>query len=448
LRHAPPCTALCSCPGRGRGPPAQAIGGVVDQSDLDQLKKLVDDSGWQVTIAVPLKSVIDQARLKDATKDPTPPVTMDQAVAEVKAAHQTLGDDLLAVEVGNEFDNIITTTSAEYYATVKQYQAAIAAAIPHNHITLVGPSANTSSTNNVLNDFVTAVARDTTATPSKTLEELSSHFYPGSHCGTSTMWLGALTAAVTYLKRRAKPQGVVDAGARLDNKIPSVMNESNSASCSGQPGVSNAYASSLWSLDYLLQATQTGISRVQFHTNTAAICGDFKARTSPDYPISYRYYGAFCAAERSALDANQLSASPLYYGICAFRHVPQGTFVDLKLADTDLPQLRAYGVKSRDGKLTVVLINVQDPSTTTSTDDAVTLNLPSVYRNGSAVTLQSSAPGGLGSLDASAITLGGRTVSPSGLPTGHQTRSRVALSGSSSTVNVAPGTAQIITFTR
>ncbi|MEP7019082.1 MAG: glycosyl hydrolase family 79 C-terminal domain-containing protein [Pseudonocardiales bacterium] len=426
--------------------PAQAIGGVVDQRDLDQLKRLTDDSGWQVTLAVPLKAVIDQAKLKDPNKDPAPPVTMAQAVAEVKAAHKTLGDDLLAVEVGNEFDNVTTLTSAEYYATLKQYQAAITAAVPDVHIKMVGPSANTSSTNNFLNDFVTAVASDTTTTPSQTLEELSSHFYPGSHCGTSTLKLATLTSDVTYLKTRAKLQGVVDVGARLDNKVPSVMNESNSASCSGQPGVSNAYASSLWSLDYLLQAAQTGISRVQFHTNTAAICGDFKARTSPDYPISYRYYGAFCAADQAAFDANELSASPLYYGIWAFRQIPQGTFADLNLADTDLSKLRAYAVQGRNGKFYVVLVNVQDPSIAESTDDAVTLNLPSAYSKGRAVTLQSSAAGGLGSLDASAITLGGRTVTPAGVPAGTSMPSTVEVSGTSSTVTVAAGTAQIITF--
>jgi hypothetical protein len=312
----------------------------------------------------------------------------------------------------------------------------------------VGPSANTSSTNTFLDDFVTAAANDTSTTPTNTLEELSSHFYPGSHCGTSTMKLAALTSDVTYLKTRAKLEGVVATGARLGNKIPSVMNESNSASCSGMPGVSDAYASSLWSLDYLLQAAQAGISRVQFHTNTAAICGDFKPRASPDYPISYRYYGAFCAADQAAFDANLLSASPLYYGIWAFRQVPQGKFVDLNLADTDLGKLRAYGVQGCDGRFTVVLVNVQDPSIAESTDDAVALNLPSTYRKASAITLQSAAPGGLGSLDASAITLGGRMVSPSGVATGAPTKSSVSVSGASSTVTVAPGTAQIITFSR
>jgi hypothetical protein len=375
-------------------------------------------------------------------------VTLDQAVAEVEAADRTLGHDLLAVEVGNEFDNVTTLTSAQYYDTLKRYRAAIGAAVPGMRIRMAGPSANTSSTNTFLDDFVTAVSSDQTTTPAQTLEELSSHYYPGSHCGTSTLSIPTLMSATTYTKTRAKLQGIVAVGARLGNTVPSVLNESNSASCSGQPGVSDAYASSLWSLDYLMQTAQTGVSRLQFHTNTAAICGDFQPRDSVNYPISYRYYGAFCAADQAALDAGQLSATPLYYGLWAFRQVPVGQFLDLDLADTDLPMLRAYAVHARNGNVTVVLVNIQDPASAASTDDTVSLQLPWRVCRGSALTLRSSAPEGLASLDAGAVSLGGQTVSPTGEASGRPTSVPVAVDGQSSTVTVAPGTAQVITFTR
>lgn len=428
--------------------PPEAIGGIVEQSDLDKLNELVDDSGWQVTIGVPLKSVIDPSQIKNPTRDPSPPVALDQAVAEVKAAYETLGRDLVAIEVGNEFDNVTTLTSAQYYDVLKRYQAAIKVAIPGSHIKMVGPSANTSSTNTFLDDFVTAALSDTSTTPTRTLAELSSHYYPGSHCGTSNLSIPGLMSASTHTKTRTKLQGIMDTGARLNHSVPSTLNESNSASCSGQPDVSNAYATSLWSLDYLMQTAQIGIRRLQFHTNTAAICGDFQPRDSPKYPISYRYYGAFCAADQAALDASELSATPLYYGLWAFRQVPEGRFVDLDLADDALGQVRAYGVESWDGKLTIVLVNVQDPASPTSTDDAVTLNLPRSYRTGRSVLLQSSAPGGLASLDSSAITLGGQSVSPTGVASGRPTAVPVSVGGASSTVTVAPGTAQIITFSR
>jgi hypothetical protein len=432
---------------RGAPAPAEAIGGTVDQQDLDNLKALLDDTGWKVTLGAPLKSVIDPTKVKSLTKDPAPKVTLDQVVGEVTAAYQTLGDDLLGVEVGNEYDNVTTLTGSEMWDTAKRYQDAIAQALPQAHLKVIGPSANTAKTNTRLDDFVTAALADRSTNPQQVLAELSSHWYPGSHCGSSRMTISQLMSTSTYLNTRAKLSGVTQVSQRLDDTIPFTINESNSASCSGMPGVSNSYATSLWSLDYLMQAAQSGVSRLQFHTNTAAICGDFKARESADYPVSYRYYGAFCAADQGALDAGQLSAAPLYYGIWAFHQVPEGQFVDLDLPDTALDKIRAYGVKGKAGELTVVLINVQNPAAASSTPDTVALQLPSSYRAGRAVTLRSSAPEGLTSLDASRISLGGETVSPAGIATGTPQSTAVPVDHRSSTVTVAPGTAQVITFT-
>lgn len=426
--------------------PVEAIGGTVDQGDMNALKSLLDDSGWKVTLGIPLKKLLDPSQIKSPTKDPSPQVTLNQVVAEVKAAHDTLGDDLLSVELGNEFDNVTTLTGAEYYAKLKEVSDAIDAGVPGVHLKMTGPSANTAATNTKLDEFVTAMEADSATDPRKLMTELTSHFYPGSHCGSSNLSLATLMSASTWTKTQTKLDGIIATGAKLSHPIPSVINESNSASCSGQPGVSNSYGTSLWSLDYLLQAAKTGIGRVALHTNTKAICGDFQQRSSPNYPISYRYYGAFCAKDQAEFDANQLSATPLYYGLWAFRQVPEGRFMDLDLADSALPQLRAYAVEGPTGTTTVVLINVQDPSSTTSTSDAVTVKLPSAFQKASQVTLQSGDPAGLSSTNASAITLGGRQVMPNGASTGKPTSVPVDVEHKSATVTVAPGTASIVTF--
>jgi hypothetical protein len=426
--------------------PAEAIGGTVDQSDLDKLKALVDDSGWKVSLGLPLKKVIDPAKIKDPTKDPSPAVTLDQVVEEVEAAYATLGDDLVGVEVGNEYDNVTTLTAAEMWTEMKRYQAAIDAALPQAHLKVIGPSANTATTNTRLDDFVTAIQQDHTTNPSRMLGEMSSHLYPGSHCGSSNTSIASLLSVSKYQQDQSKLDGIMDIGARLHDRIPMTINESNSASCSGQPGVSNAYAMSLWSLDYLMQTGRAGISRLQFHTNTAAICGDFKPRTSPDYPISYRYYGAFCAADQTELDRGGLSATPLYYGLWAFHQVPVGRYLDLAVPEEDLGAMRAYAVQGRGGRVTLVLVNLQDPATAASTAEDITVQLPGDFASGTAITLGSSDPAGLSSLDASAITLGDQHVDASGAVTGTRTSEPVQVDGSSTTVHVAPGTARIVTL--
>ncbi|MFC9535641.1 hypothetical protein ACFT38_34950 [Streptomyces sp. NPDC056975] len=428
--------------------PAQAIGGTVDQTDLDSLKHLLDSTGWEVTLGVPLKSLIDPAKLKNPAKDPAPQVTMDQVVGEVKAAHATLGDDLLSVEVGNEYDNVTTLTPAEMWSTVKHYQAEIDAALPHAHLKMTGPSANTALTNSVIDGFADAALADGPDAPRRTLAEMASHLYAGSHCGTSTATMAQLMSPDTYLKARTKLQGIKAVGARLHHTVPMTLNESNSTSCSGQPGVSDAYGSSLWALDHLLETAQNDVSRLLFHTNTAAICGDFKPRDSADYPISYRYYGAFCAADQTQLDAHQLSASPLYYGLWTFRQLPKGHFVDLGLPDDALGNLRAYGIEDEHGKLHVVLINVQDPAAADATDDTVSMKLPRGMHTARATTLVSSAPGGLSSLDAGAITLGGAKMTPAGTADRTPQSTPVQVGPGTSTITVAPGTAQIISISR
>jgi len=431
--------------------PPEAIGGTVDQGDMDALKALLDDSGWKVTLGIPLKKLLEPAQVKNPARDPSPAVTLEQVVAEVKAAHDTLGDDLLSVELGNEFDNVTTLTGAQYYAKLKEVAAAINAAVPGARLKMTGPSANTATTNTRLEDFVSAMVADTATDPRRLMSELASHYYPGSHCGTppkqSNLSIPTLMSASTWTKTQTKLDGIIATGARLSHPVPSVINESNSASCSGQPGVSNSYAAALWSLDYLLQAAQTGIGRVAFHTNTKAVCGDFQPRDSANYPISYRYYGAFCAADQAALDRDELSATPLYYGSWAFRQVPEGgRFLDLDLDLSALPQLRAYAVEGPRGTLTAVLINVQDPASATSTTDAVTLNLPSAFQQARQVTLRSSDPAGLASTSAAAITLGGRQVLADGASTGTPTAVPVDVRHKSATVEVAPGTASIVTF--
>ncbi|MDF6040707.1 hypothetical protein LRD69_00690 [Streptomyces sp. JH14] len=433
---------------RDASAPAQAIGGTVDQADLDGLKRLLDATGWKVTLGVPLKSLLDPAKLKNPLKDPAPQVTMDQVVAEVKAAHATLGDGLLSVEVGNEYDNVTTLTPAEMWSTVKQYQAEIDAALPHAHLKMTGPSANTALTNSVIDGFADAALADGTGAPRRALAELSSHLYAGSHCGTSTATMAQLMSPDTYLKARTKLEGIKAVGERLHHTVPMTLNESNSASCSGQPGVSNAYGSSLWALDHLLETARNGVSRLLFHTNTAAVCGDFKPRDSADYPISYRYYGAFCAADQAQLDAHRLSASPLYYGLWAFRQLPQGHFVDLGLSDDALGKLRAYGIEGRDGTLHVVLINVQDPAAADATDDTVTIGLPRSMHTARATALVSSATGGLSSLDAESITLGGAKVTSAGTADRAPRSTPLRIGAGRSTVTVAPGSAQIISISR
>lgn len=428
----------------GTPAPAEAIGGTVDQADLDGLADLARATGWKVSVGLPLKRVVDPAKIKDPTKDPSPEVTLDQVVAEAVAAYRTLGNDLVGLEVGNEYDNVTTLTPAEMWGEVKRYQRAIDAALPHAHLKVIGPSANTATTNTKLDDFVSATLADGPGAAAATMSELSSHLYPGSHCGSSNTSITSLLSASKYAQDQGKLDGIMAIGRRLPERVPMTIDESNSASCSGQPGVSDAYAMSLWSLDYMLQTAKAGLARLQFHTSTAAVCGDFKERTSPDYPISYRYYGAFCAPTADDLAAGRLAAAPLYYGMLAFSQVPTGRFLSLPVPAAALATTRAYAVQGPGAQVSVVLLNLADPAAGGAAQD-VSVHLPGTYARATAVTLASADPSGLASLDASAVSLGGRHVDDTGALTGRPEATPVDVDGSDIHVTVAPGTARILT---
>ncbi|KAG8168393.1 hypothetical protein KVR01_001142 [Diaporthe batatas] len=75
--------------------------------------------------------------------------------------------------------------------------------------------------------------------------------------------------------------------------MPYVLGETNSISCQGTPGVSDAFASALWAVDYVLYVATLRISRLHFHMGTAY-------RYSPWQPITVNGTAPF--------------AKPLYYG--------------------------------------------------------------------------------------------------------------------------------------
>ncbi len=412
-----------------RRTPSWAVGGRVDQYNLDQLKQLLTATGWRVTIALPVKSVVRSR------------VTYGQAIAEAVAAYRTLGSSLAAIEIGNEYDIVTRLTPKQYYSIMRRYYTDIHAAIPYAHIRLDGPSDGTPG---ILRRFLSAAAADRTINnPRQEIDAVTAHHYDSGRCHLNVQHL---LSAHNYTVQQAELRGDLTNVTVMHAGIPLVLNETNSESGSGCRGVSNSYAASLWVLDYLLQATRLGIADLNFHTSTARVCGDFHT-SALGYATSYRWYAAFCAANEQALRAKMLSASPLYYGIWAFRQIPAGQFVALRgYGSNDLSRLRAYGVETPNHTLTMVLINVQDPSKRGRTD-SVRLELPgSDHTAGSAITLKSSAPGGLASTNASGITLGQRRAVFNGAPPAAFDRSTVPIDEGAATVNVAPGTARIITF--
>jgi hypothetical protein len=374
----------------GEPAPAWATSGTITPAKLQHLAAIAHATGWQVILAVNLKQY-DPARAAD----------------EARHARQILGRSLLAIEVGNE-PNFYYRDAAAYHADFEHYAAAIQAAAPGTHLT--GPDAETNHSS-----WLGAFAEADAADPD--VFEVSDHTYPTSACGTSTATIPQLLGTGSVQYEKANAAAALQAARRLH--VPAAMTETNSTVCAGTAGVSDVFASALWSLDYALLLAQDGIVSAEFMDGTNA------AGCDPYTPL--------CPT------AGNLTPRPLYYGMLATELVGPGDF--LALDDPDTADVRAYAVRDA-GHLTLVLDDVQDPATHGPTPIRINLGTDTLHR-GRLTALTTSAPQGLSAT--TGITLGGQQVGPHGtLAPPHSTP--VPVQRGSAQVTVQAGSAVIIRF--
>jgi len=372
----------------GEAAPSWATG-TITPAKLQHLADVVKGAGWKVILAVNLKYP-DPARAAD----------------EARYAQRIFGRSLLGIEVGNE-PNFYYSDAAAYYADFESYVMAIEKAAPGVGIT--GPDAETNHSS-----WLGAFAALDAAHPDVAM--VTGHTYPTSACGTSTATIPELLGEGSEQYEAANAQAAVSAAAELG--VPAAEDEVNSTVCAGTPGVSDAFASALWALDYSMLAGQQGIVNVDFMGGTNA------AGCDPYTPL--------CPT------TGNLTARPVYYGLLAAELVGTGRFA--AVSDTDTADVRAYAVR-HGSRLTVVLIDVQDPSA--SGPATVTLNLGAGYGTGRLTALATSSPAGLSAT--TGVTLGGQAVGPDGSFAAPKS-TPVTVRGKSAVVTVPAGSAASIQF--
>ncbi len=114
------------------------------------------------------------------------------------------------------------------------------------------------------------------------------------------------------------------------------VDEMNSVSCHGKPGVSDAFASALWALDALFSLARAGVDGVNVHTFPGASYGLF----------SFQRTGGRWSAD----------VKPEYYGLELFAEAaPPGS----RLLATSAPSgaVKSWATRAVDGTTRLVLIN-------------------------------------------------------------------------------------------
>ena len=389
----------------GESAPSWSMG-TVTPADLTALGQLAKASGWKVILGVNLKEY-DPAR----------------AANEALYAQQALGSSLEAVEIGNEPDlySQYESDPAQYLVDFSAYVSAIEQAAPG--VPIEGTDAAGAPNGSFQQSFVTAQQQRS----APDIVELTNHYYPlvSSTCGGSPT-IAEMLGTTARDDETSEADEAVAAAKKLN--LPAVIDESNNVVCEGQAGVSNVYAAALWEIDDQLDLAREGVSGDYMH-GTVELCGSAK-------PL-YMYYTPLCAPTAADASAGLLAAQPEYYGLAALRDVGTGQF--LSLSNPVWADVRAYAVKHANGTMTVVLDDVDDPSTTGAT--TVQLDLGASYGWASQVSLTAS-----GGLTATAgITLGGQSVQAGGTIAAPVAEG-FDVGGDTATVTVPAGSAQILTF--
>ncbi|HEY1592051.1 MAG TPA: glycosyl hydrolase family 79 C-terminal domain-containing protein [Solirubrobacteraceae bacterium] len=196
------------------------------------------------------------------------------------------------------------------------------------------------------------------------------------------------------------------------------LDEMNSASCSGKPGVSDTFASALWVLDTLFNLANVGVDGVNVHSLPGAA------------------YELFTFQHTSG--GWEAFVHPEYYGMLLFaRAFPPGAqLVPVNVNPNGL--VKVWATRSKDFSTRVVLIN-KDPTTSYT----VTLQVPGFTSNASLERLQASDV-----FSTNGVTLGGQSFgdeTTTGLLPGLPQTETVAPTLGNYTVTLPPASAALLT---
>ena len=300
-------------------------------SALRGLATLADASGWSVLYT-------ENVGEYDA----------GQVKSDAAAVSTALGSKLFAFACGNEPDAFPHNGLRPHRYSITDYLAqataclqAIRTAVPH--IALEGPD-----TAGNRQWFSTYAVRE-----GGTVSWLGQHYYPMG-CANSAGRPAALVTTFLSPSLAAKEAGTLDwyVATAKSAGMPLLVTETNSACGGGIQGLSDAYASALWAIDYLLIGAEHGVSGMYFHTGSLdSYCTG---------------YAVLCQTR-----ANSYHAQPDYYGLLFAHLLGTGQFLPVKVSmsaksSASGGDIAAFALKSPGGGLRLMVENLsKDQADTT-----------------------------------------------------------------------------------
>ncbi|KAF8316086.1 hypothetical protein DL93DRAFT_2056676, partial [Clavulina sp. PMI_390] len=273
------------------------------------------------------------------------PVNVTGIVAMAETFEQILGDNLLALQLGNEPDlfGVGFRERPDSYP-INEYMAEFSnvttALLADSNLSrekiLLGPSTCCESAENWRITDVLDAGYMTTY--SQSLSHLAVQRYPSSNCVGSAPQVTSVWP--NYLRHDLN---VVNAAVAAN--IPLLMFETNTASCAGFPGLSDSFGAALWAVDWTMQLAYQNFSGALYH---------FGGQNAA--------YNAFTPPPSNYSSSYQWTTGPIYYSMLMVTEALGATntsqVIDLNLNNS--PYTPGYAIYENGAPARVLLINYMD----------------------------------------------------------------------------------------
>jgi hypothetical protein len=372
--------------------------GVLEAGDLRELGALAAGSGWHVLLTLGFGHYEPLAGAREAA-----------------AAKAALGSSLEAIELGNEPNAYASHglrgqpwTFVQYEEQVTAERGTIEALAPG--IPLAGPDTSGSS---AYEKWGLGEAID------QRPALLTGHHYPlGCNERPAPSIAHLLSPGVREAEQMSLSRYVFVA---QQAEVPFRMDETNSVSCGGVPGISDTFASALWAVSFLTKAMSMGVAGINFEGN----------------PNNCQGYTPLCAPSPEAAATGQLQAQPEWYALLLARALvgerPQPT----QVVSPENADVVVSAFVASDGALHFVIVNDDPPG---DRQAAVALNVGRGFHGASVLSLSAPSPEAT-----SGVSLGGQTVAPDGLWSAPTQLPQVPNRGGTITVDVPPSSGALVT---
>jgi hypothetical protein len=289
----------------------------VGTAEIDALADFLSATGWKAIYAVNMRGSS----------------TPESATTELSYVVPKLGANLVAVEIGNEL-NLYPISDAE--SVWRTFAQAIRKAFPTTKI--AGPG-----------DFEDINYATKFSSGEASLIDIVTHHYYRGQAGTAAATVANLV----------NPDPVVTSGSQsLSASVQANhiaggyrYGETNTYSSHGQAGMSDAFVSALWGVNFLLTTAQLGSVGVNFHGGGQNMDGNNcpNGVASCDRPFRY--------SPLIEVDSRVTAAAPLFYGMLLVSRIGTGEMLPTSIVNAGTTKLRAYAVTPADGTTAVVLVN-------------------------------------------------------------------------------------------